>query len=130
VFDFAEEDPDKVEMHDGSKAYFLSRTGEDWWVDGKKMDPLSVQDFLRTIRTLTATKFATSGFSNPELSLVVTSKDGKLVEKVDISKSGKDYLAKRSDGPALFELDAKSIEDMRKAGADMKPVPPPAPTKK
>ena len=46
VFDFAEEDPDKVELHDGSKGYFLTRSGEDWWSDGKKMDPLSVQEFL------------------------------------------------------------------------------------
>ena len=98
VFDFADEDPDKVEMHDGSKAYFLTRSGEDWWSDGKKMDPLSVQEFLRTIRTLTATKFAASGFSGAAVSLVVTSKDGKRVEKVDISKGGGGYLAKRAMG--------------------------------
>lgn len=127
VFDFADEDPDKVELHDGSKAYFLTRNGEDWWsADGKKMDPLSVQEFLRTIRTLTATKFATSGFSSAALSLTVTSKDGKRIEKVDISKGGNDYLAKRSDGPALFDLDAKTIDDMRKAADGLKPaeVPP------
>ena len=89
VFDFAETDPDKIELHDGSKAYFLTRSGEDWWsADGKKMDPLSVQDFLRPIRSLTATKFATTGFSSPALSLVVTSQDGKRVEKVDIAKAG------------------------------------------
>jgi hypothetical protein len=127
VFDFAEEDPDKVELHDGSKAFFLTRSGEDWWSgDGKKMDPLSAQELLRSIRTLTAYKFATTGFSSAALSLVVTSKDGKRVEKVDISKSGGDYVAKRADGPSLFVLDAKAIEDMQKAAGDMKPaaVPP------
>jgi hypothetical protein len=129
VFDFADEDPDKVEMHDGSKAYFLTRSGEDWWSDGKKMDPLSVQEFLRTIRTLTATKFAASGFSGAAVSLVVTSKDGKRVEKVDISKGGGSYLAKRADGPALFELDAKTIDDMRKAADGLKPAEAP-PAKK
>jgi len=122
VFDFADEDPDKVEMHDGSKGYFLTRSGEDWWSDGKKMDALSVQDFLRTIRTLTAAKFATTGFSGAPLSLVVTSKNGKRVEKVDISKGGSGYLAKRADGPALFELDAKTMEDMRKAADGLKPA--------
>ena len=126
VFDFAEQDPDKVELHDGSKAHFLTRSGEDWWEDGKKMDPVSVQEFLRSIRTLTATKFATNGFSSPALSLVVTSKDGKRVEKVDISKNGGGYLARRGDGPALFELDAKAVEDVQKASGDLKPaaVPP------
>jgi hypothetical protein len=126
VFDFAEMDPDKVELHDGSKAYFLTRSGEDWWSDGKKMDPVSVQEFLRTIRTLTAAKFATNGFSKPAMFLVVTSKDGKRVEKVDVSKSGSGYLAKRAEGPALFDLDAKAVEDMQKAADGLKPaeVPP------
>ena len=129
VFDFAEADPDKVELHDGAKGYFLTRSGEDWWSDGKKMDPLSVQEFLRSIRTLTATKFAANGFSSPALSLVVTSKDGKRVEKVDISKSGSGYLAKRADGPALFELDAKAVEDLQKTAGELKPAETP-PAKK
>jgi Domain of unknown function (DUF4340) len=126
VFDFADQDPDKVEMHDGAKGYFLTRSGEDWWSDGKKMDPLTVQEFLRSIRTLTATKFATTGFSSPALSVTATSKDGKRVEKVDFSKSGSGYLAKRADGPALFELDAKVVEDIQKAAGELKPaeVPP------
>jgi hypothetical protein len=113
-------------MHDGSKGYFLTRNGEDWWSDGKKMDPLSVQEFLRSIRTLTATKFAPTGFSGPAVSLVVTSKDGKRVEKVEISKSGSGYLAKRADGPALFVLDTKTIEDIQKAAGELKAaeVPP------
>src|SRR5580704_17241121 len=126
VFDFADTDPDKLELHDGSKVYFLARSGEDWWQDGKKMDAVSVQEFLRTIRTLTASKFAATGFSTPALSLVVTSKDGKRVEKVDVSKSGSGYLAKRADGPGLFELDAKVVEDIQKAAGELKPagVPP------
>ena len=129
VFDFAEEDPDKVELHDGPKAYFLTRSGEDWWSDGKKMDPLSVQDFLRAIRTLTASKFATSGFSTPAVSLTVSSSDGKRIEKVDFAKSGSGYLAKRADAPALFELEAKAIEDIQKGAEGLKPAPP-APAKK
>ena len=126
VFDFADMDPEKVELHDGSKAFFLTRSGEDWWSDGKKMDALSVQEFLRTIRTLTATKFSPGGFSGVALSLVVTSKDGKRVEKVDISKSGNGYLAKRADGAALFDLDTTAVEDLRKAAGGLKAaeVPP------
>lgn len=129
VFDFGAADPDKIELHDGSKAYYLTRSGEDWWEDGKKMDPLSVQDFLRPVRSLAATKFATSGFANPAISLVVTSNDGKRVEKVDVAKSGSDYIAKRADGPTLYELDAKPIEELQKAATDLKPAPAP-PAKK
>lgn len=127
VFDFGAVDPDKLELHDGSKGYYLTRSGEDWWQDGKKMDPLSVQDLLRPIRSLTATKFAAGGFANPGISIVVT--DGKRVEKVDVAKNGSDYVAKREDGPTLYELDTKPIEDLQKAAADLKPAPPP-PAKK
>jgi hypothetical protein len=130
LFDFAEQDPDKLEFHDGAKAYFLTRSGEDWWSDGKKMDPVAVQEFLRSIRTLTATKFATTGFSNPAISIIATSKDGKRVEKVDVAKGGAGYLAKRSDGPELFAFDAKPIEDVQKAANDLKPAEVPPPTKK
>jgi hypothetical protein len=90
------------------------------------MDAVTVQEFLRSIRTLTATKFATTGFSAPALSLVVTSGDGKRVEKVDIAKSGNGYLAKRAEGPALFVLEAKAVQDVQKAAGELKPaeVPP------
>jgi len=129
VFDFGADDPEKLEFHDGTKGTFLTRSGEDWWSDGKKMDALSVQEFLRPIRGLTATKFATTGFSSPALSLVVTSQDGKRIEKVEIAKRGSDYLAKRSDGTALFVLDAKAIEDLQKAAEGLKPAEAP-PAKK
>jgi Domain of unknown function (DUF4340) len=129
VLDFGENDPDKVELHDGSKAYYLMRNGEDWWSDGKKMDAVSIEDFLRPIRSLTAVKFATSGFSSPTLTLMVTSQDGKHVEKVEISESGSGYLAKREDGPTLYELDAEAVEDLQNAASRLKPAAAP-PAKK
>jgi len=48
------------------------------------------------------------------------------LKKVDISKSGSNYLAKRADGPALFALDAKPVEDIQKAAGELKPaeIPP------
>jgi hypothetical protein len=121
VFDFGADDPDKVEYHDGAKAYSLTRSGEDWFSDGKKMDAVAIQELLRTIRGLTASKFATSGFASPTILIGATSKDGKHVEKVDIAKGGSGYLAKRADGPSLFVLDAKAVEDMQKAASDLKP---------
>ena len=126
VFDFADETPDKAEFHDGPKAYYLTRTGEDWWSDGKKMDPVSVEDFLRPLRTLTAAKFASAGFSGPALTLAVTSKDGKRVEKAEIAKSGDAYLAKREDGPTLYALDAKAVEELQKAAGGLKPAAAPS----
>jgi Domain of unknown function (DUF4340) len=132
LFDFAADNPDKIELRDGAKAYFLTRTDEDWWSgDGKKLDPLSADGLLRSIRKLTASKFAGAGYGKPDITLVVTSNDGKRVEKIAISKSGKDYIAKREDGAMLYDLPAADVGDMTKSAADLKPAEaPPAPARK
>jgi hypothetical protein len=129
LFDFASNEPEKIEMHDGAKTYFLSRTGGDWWSNGKKMDPASVEDFLRTIHELKATKFASAGFSGPTLTLTVTSGDGKRIEKVQIAKAGSGYIAKREDAPQLYELDENGLAEMRKSADGVKPAEQ-APAKK
>ncbi|MGH9681927.1 MAG: DUF4340 domain-containing protein [Candidatus Acidiferrales bacterium] len=131
LFDFGEFTPDKIEMHDGIKAEFLTRNGEDWWSgDGKKMDPLSIDDLLRSIRELTATKLVNTGFARPELNLTVTSKSGKMVEKVAIAKQGNDFIAKRENDPILYEMEAKTIADLRKSADGVKPAKPVTPAKK
>jgi len=121
LFDFAQDTPDKMELHDGPKSYFLTRSGEDWRSDGKKMDALSADGFLRSARQLTAAKFVNSGFTSPALTITVTSKDGKLVEKVEISKAGSGYIARRDGDASLYELDAKGIDDLRKSAEELKP---------
>jgi hypothetical protein len=125
LFDFAESNPGKIEMHSGPKSYFLTRSGEDWWSDGKKMDALSIDSLIRAIRLLSATKFVSTGVSSPATALIVTSNDGKRVEKVEISKAGTGYVAKRENEPLLYELDAKVFEDLQKAADELKPAETP-----
>ncbi len=125
LFDFAESNPEKIEMHSGPKSYFLTRSGEDWWLDGKKMDAVSIDSLVRAIRLLSATKFDNSGFSTATAALVVTSNGGKHVEKVEISKAGNVYMAKRENEPLLYELDAKVFEDLQKAADELKPAEAP-----
>jgi len=124
LFDFGYDDPSKVELHDGAKAYFLTKGGQDWWsADSKKMESSSVQALVDKIRELSASKFVVSGFTAPALEVTVTSYDGKRVEKVSISKSGDTYIAKRDNEPALYQLDSSSVADLQKVAADVKPVP-------
>jgi hypothetical protein len=125
LFDFASDNPEKIEMHSGSKAYFLTRSGDDWWSDGKKMDAVSADSLIREIRLLSATKFVSNGFSSPATTLTVISNNGKRVEKVLVSKAGSGYLAKRENELLLYELDAKGIEDMQKAADNIKPAEAP-----
>lgn len=131
LFDFAADNPNKIEMHDGTKAYYLSRSGDDWWEDGKKLDAISADGLLRAIRKLTATKFVNAGYANPAITLNVISNDGKRVEKVGIAKAGKDYIAKRENDALLYEVPSADVDDITKSADDLKPVePPPAPAKK
>jgi len=125
VFDFAESNPEKIELHSGPKSYLLTRSGEDWWSDGKKMDALSIDSVVRAIRLLSASKFVSSGFSSPVAVLVVTSNDGKRVEKVEIAKAGSGYIAKRENDLLLYELDAKVFEDFQKSVDELKPAEAP-----
>jgi len=125
LFDFGFDEPSKVEVHDGAKAYFLTKGGQDWWsADSKKMDPSSVQSFIDKIRELSATKFPDSGFSSPAVEVTVTSNDGKRVDKVLIAKSGDNYIAKRENEPALYQLDSSSVADLQKFAAGLTPAAP------
>jgi hypothetical protein len=127
LFDFGYDDPSKVELHDGPKAYFLTKGGQDWWsADSKKMESSSAQALVDKIRELSASKFVDSGFTSPTLEVTVTSNEGKRVEKVLISKSGDTYIAKRDNEPALYQLDPSSVADLQKVAADVKPATPPA----
>src|SRR5262249_42138517 len=76
LFDFGYTDVNKLEMHDGPKAYFITKGGQDWWIDGKKMDPIGVENLVDKVRQLSATKFPDSGFTPPTLDLTVTTQDG------------------------------------------------------
>jgi Domain of unknown function (DUF4340) len=122
LFDFGFTDPNKVELKEGAKFYGFTKGGEEWWSNGKKMDNTSVQNFLDKLRDVSASKFVDSGFAAPTAELTVTSNDGKRVEKVVLSKQGNDYVAKRDTEPALYQVDGKTVDELEKAAADVKPA--------
>jgi hypothetical protein len=116
------DDPSKVDLQIASgKSYSLSRNGSDWVLGGKKMEFTSVETFLDSVRQSTSTKFVTTGFTTPAVTLTVTSGDGKRVEKVLISKNGSGYVAKRENEALLYELDAKTVDELEKSAEGMKP---------
>jgi hypothetical protein len=122
LFDFGSDDPNKIEIRDASKTYYLTKGGEDWWSgSAKKMDAGSVDELLEKIRDLSASKFVDSGFAAEQIALTVTSKDGKRVEKVEISKAGDGYIAKRENEADLYQIDSKAVDDLRKSAEDLKP---------
>jgi len=121
LFDFGFSEPNRIEIHDGAKAYFLTRSGEDWWNgSGKKKDIGSVQELIDKIRDLSASMFVDSGFTTPAVELTVTSGEGKRTEKVLISKNGDNWVGKREGEPSLYQLDSKAVSELQKAAEDMK----------
>src|SRR5216684_7782133 len=125
LFDFGFAEPEKMELHDGPKSYFLTRSGSDWWSNGTKMDAGTVSTLVDRVRDLSASKFMETGFAASVLDVTVTSDGGKRVEKVMISKNGDNYLAKRENEPALYGLNPSAITELQKTAADLKPAPPP-----
>jgi hypothetical protein len=134
LFDLGFTDPDKIEFHDGAKAYFLTKGGSDWFsADGKKVDAIGAEGFVEKVRDLAAGKFVDSGFSVATIDMTATSNGGKTVEKVLISKDGDHYVAKREGEPALYQLDPIVVTGLEKAAEDLKPAAEPkleAPKKK
>lgn len=126
LFSFGFNDPNKIEMHDGAKTYYFSRSGDDWWSDGKKLDPSTLFSFLGRVRDLSASKFVDTGFGTVAVDLAVTSNDSKRVERVLVSKMGDSYVAKRENEPALYELESKTVAELQSSAAEIKPLPAPA----
>jgi len=127
LFDFGFTDPNKVEIHDGSKSYSLMRNGSDWWnASGGKLDVGTVATLLDKLRDLSSSKFVDSGFTTPTIDATVTSDNGKKVEKIVLAKSGDNYIAQRENETALYQIDGKTVADLQKAAEDLKPAAPPA----
>jgi hypothetical protein len=122
LFDFGYSDPDKIEYHSGATNLVLTHTNSAWWSNGQKMDPLSVELLVTSLRNLTATKFVDSGFTTPLIEIAVTSNDGKKVEKIQIQQSGDGALAKREDDGSLYSLDARSINSLTTSIAGIRPA--------
>jgi Domain of unknown function (DUF4340) len=127
LFDIGFEDPNKIEIRDGSKSYVFIHSGSDWsGADGKKLDDSSVQNLLGSVRELSAENFPESGFATPSIEITVTSNDSKRVERVSIATAGVGYIARRENEPALYELPASAISQLEDSAAKVKPAAPPA----
>ena len=121
LFDLGYSEPSKLEIHTSTKTYSLLRGGQDWWDNGKKMDGDSVRSLISVLRDLSADKFVASGFTTPEIEATVTSDDGR-VERIQISKSGPNFIAKRDNDATLYQLTSTVVGDLQKSLDGVKPA--------
>lgn len=124
LFDFGFNDPNKLEIRRGGNAVTYAKSGDKWFSGPKQIDSASLQAFIEKVRDLSATKFVETAFGTPSMEVTVTAKDGKLVDKVSISKPGNDYLARRENGPETYQLDQKAADDLMKAATEIKEASP------
>ena len=126
LFDFGFNDPNKVEVKAGDTTYVFTKSGENWTnASGKQVDATSVQSLIDKLRDLTAIKFPDFGFTTPVVEAAVTSEGGKRNERVLISKTRDRYFAIRQGEPSIYEVDAKAVDELQRAAADVKEPPPP-----
>jgi len=125
LFEFGFTQPEGVEVKQEGASYPFTKSGADWKRDGKAIDPGSVQQLIDRLRELTATKFAAASAGAPFAEYTA----GK--EKVNVSKQGDVYYAKRANEPEIYILDAKAVSEIRDLAAAVKEAaPPPAAAKK
>ena len=122
VFDFGFSDPTKIGIQTSTGSKQLARSGTDWKMDGKTMDAGKAQAFIDKLRDASAGKFETSGFTTPALTVTITSNDGKRTEKVAFAKNAGGYLAQRENEQTLYQLDAKTVNDILEASNAIKPA--------
>jgi hypothetical protein len=86
------------------------------------MDSVGIQALIDKLRDLSATKFVDSGFSTAATEVTVVSNDGKRTEKVLIDSNS---IARRENEADLYQLDAKTVQDVRQAANDVREAAPP-----
>jgi hypothetical protein len=128
LFDFGFNDVTKLEVRDGPRNVQFLKSGEKWLSGGQEMDVVGVQSFIDKLREAASLKLVAQPFPAPMLDVTVSY--GKNTEKVSFAAVGDKTFAKRDGEPAVYELEGKSLEELRKALGDVKPVPAPKDAKK
>jgi hypothetical protein len=126
LFDFGFTDPTKIEVG----TYSFTKTADKWMSGTTQMDSTSVQSVVDKLRDLAATKFPETGGGDAYLAIGVTSGDNKKTEKVNITKKGDSFFAVREGEPGVYQVEGKTIDDIQKAAASVKPYTPPKPEAK
>lgn len=120
LLDFGFEDPTRIQILAGGKASLLEHKGEDWLLNGKKLDAATVTPLIEGLRSLSALNFVESGFTTAIFEATVTQSDGKSIEKIMVSKTGNFRYAKREGDAAEYEIDPKALSDLEAALGGLK----------
>jgi hypothetical protein len=116
IFDFGFSELTRVAFRDGTKSAVYERKDADWRAGGKKVE--NVPALVDKLRDLSVLRFLESGMAAPLIEVTVDAANRK--EQVKIAKAGNLWVAQREGSAELYEVDGKLIEDLQKAGAEIK----------
>ena len=122
IFDFGFNEPDKIEIHSGAKSATITKSGNDWMSNGKKMDDDSVHSLVSNLSFIASDKFVDSGFETPTMEATVTDSGGKNTEKVSFAKTSDGYIARRDNDTTLYHVQSSSVDAIQKSFDDLKPA--------
>jgi hypothetical protein len=128
LFDFGFNDPTKLDINGAT----YQKSGDKWKSGATEYESDSVQSVIDKLRDLSAAKFAEKMAGTPVLPIGVTAGENHRSEKVTINKDGDAYDAQRDGEPAVYVIDPKTMDDLQRAIAGIKPASAakPAPQKK
>lgn len=122
----------RVRLTVGGKRLLLERRGEDEW---RVLEPskgpakeIKVTDLLLTLRALKWKEIAAAdgadaarfGLDKPEIEVAVLKADGTEMASLAVGRTDDKLSYVRSkSSPAIYSIDAKSLEDIRKAPSDI-----------
>lgn len=121
IFDFGFNEVSKLELN----GMTYQKSGDKWMSGANAYEAGGIQSVIDKLRELSATSFSDKMGGTQALTIGVTSGDNHRYEKVTIDKNGDVYDAQRNGEPAVYVLDAKSVDDLQKAIAAIKPASAP-----
>jgi hypothetical protein len=126
LFEFGFSDPTKIEINGAAYQKSLDK----WTGPAGQIDPASIQAVIDKLRDLAATRFAPPVAGAPVLTIAVTSGDKNKLEKVTAAKAGDNFSFQREGDTEGYIVEAKTMEDVQKTIAGIKPFQAPKPEKK
>jgi hypothetical protein len=116
LFDFGFNDPTKLDLN--GTAY--QKSGDKWTSGATSYEAGSLQNVIDKLRDLSAAKFIDKMAGTQTMTVGVTSGENHRHEKVTINKDGDMYDAQRDGEPAVYVIDAKTMDDLQKSISGIK----------
>lgn len=119
IFEFGFSEPSKIEVKRARSVKAYGKNAEQWYLNGKKMRPETVQSLIDKLRQLTAVRFAAPSSPVPSIEITVVTNDGKTVETVKFAGA----LAAKGTEPFRYDLGPDAVPELEKILDAIVPAP-------